>query len=68
MIFGSESTMDVFNNPNLLTGVHMVNIPRQTIGVGGKFKLTFEGGLVPGNRDVWLDRDNPANILSLARI
>ena len=57
-----------FANPNLLTGVHMVNIPIQTIGLGVKSKLTYDGGLVPGYRNAWLDRDSPANILSLAQV
>ena len=68
LLLDSESTIDVFENPDLLTGIHTVNMPMQTTGVGGESKLTYKRGLVPGYRDICLNRDNPANILSLARV
>ena len=40
----------------------------QTTGVGRTSMETYERGLVPGYRDVWLNRDSPANILSLAQV
>ena len=36
--------------------------------MGGKSTRTYKRGLVPGYRDVWLNRNSPANILSLARV
>ena len=33
---------------------------------GGASNKTYERGLVPGYRDVWLNRNSPANMINLS--
>ena len=46
----------------------MVRIPMQTLGVGGKSDKTCKQGLVPSYKDILLNWNSPANILSLAQV
>ena len=63
----SQSTCNVFKHRSLLTDVHRVPHPVVIHSQGDSSKLTHWGNF-GGIKNVWLDENGIASILSLAKI
>jgi hypothetical protein len=67
ILLDSQSTTDVYSNPNLLTNIRKVKGSLTIHTQAGKAMTTMKG-TVPGYGDVWYHAKGIANILSLANV
>lgn len=67
ILLNSQSTIDLFSNPNLLENIRKGKYTMTVRGTGG-VETTDLIGTLPGYGDVWFKRGGIANILSLARV
>lgn len=67
ILLDSQSTIDIFSNPDLLRNIHPIKITLHiNCNAGGK--TTNLGGYVTGYGWVWYYSDGIANILSLSHV
>ena len=67
ILLDSQSTCNVFKNRDLLTNFHRAPHPVVIHFQGGSTKVTHWGDF-GGIKNVWLDENGIANILSLAKM
>lgn len=68
ILLDSQSTVDLFANPNLLKDIHHTNGPRLRCFCNSGVQFSTLKGTLPGYGTVWHNPHSLANVLSLSRV
>ena len=68
ILLDSQSTVDLFANPNLLRNVSHTSGPPLKCHCNGGIQYSTQKGYLPGYGEVWHNPNSLANILSLANV
>ena len=68
ILIDSQSTIDIFSNPNLVRNIRLAEVPMTVRSHGGTKTVTHIADLPGYDNPVYFDEDGIANILSLAKV